>query len=182
MHAPLRAVTVYCSSSADVAPAYFQAAQELGTALACQGWKLVYGGNSLGLMRAVADATRAAGGCVIGVTPRLLVDKGFSDDLCDELIVTDDMRQRKAIMEERGDAFVTLPGGLGTFEEIFEVIVGRVLGYHDKPIVILNIAGYYNPLLAMIEHGIEQNFIKTKVTKLYRVFEQVEPAMEYLRG
>jgi len=178
--APFKAVTVYCSSSNACDAAFFQAARDLGAAIANSGWKLIYGGNSLGLMQAVADAARAAGGKVLGVTPRLLVDKGAADTLC-ELIVTDDMRQRKALMEEHGDAFIALPGGLGTFEEIFEIIVSHVLGFHVKPVILLNIAGYYDPLLAMIDHGIEHGFIKPKARRHFQVFSAVPPAIDYLR-
>src|SRR6266404_1290619 len=121
----IRCVTVYCSSSSTVAPAYFDAAAEVGRALAENSWALVYGGNSVGLMKTVADAARASGGRVVGITPQLMVDKGIHDSLADELVITNDMRDRKALMEERGDAFLTLPGGLGTFEEIFEIIVGK---------------------------------------------------------
>src|SRR5688572_22517829 len=113
--AQIGAVTVYCSSSSRIARGYNEAAAELGRALAHHQWKLVYGGNNVGMMGVLADAVRAAGGNVIGVTPQLFVDKGSADDGCDELIVTSGMRDRKAAMEERGDAFVALPGGLGTF-------------------------------------------------------------------
>jgi uncharacterized protein (TIGR00730 family) len=177
---PIKAVTVYCSSSSRIAPVFVSAGVQLGKAIAAHGWRLVYGGNDVGLMGALADAVRAAGGKVTGVTPRVLVDMGIADEKCDELIVTDGMRQRKAILEERGDAFIALPGGLGTFEEIFEIIVAKQLGYHSKPIVLLNIAGYYDPLLAMIEHGIEQKFIKPASRDLYRVASRVEQAMSHL--
>lgn len=180
--APIRAVTVYCSSSAAVARGYFDAAAAVGRALAHNRWALVYGGNAVGLMRAVADAARAGGGRVVGVTPKLLVDKGIHDGLADELVVTNTMRDRKAIMEERGDAFLTLPGGLGTFEEIFEIIVGKQLGYHDKPIVLLNVADYFSPLLEMVEHGIEQKFIKAKVRELYFVAGTVEEAVGHFKS
>ena len=109
------------------------------------------------------------------------MDEGIGDDLCDELVVTPDMRQRKALLEQRGDAFVALPGGLGTFEELFEILVGRILGYHDKPIVILNVAGYYDPLVAMLEHGIENHFIKAKAREAYFVATSVGEAVEFLR-
>ena len=178
----IRSVTVYCSSSTHVPRVYFDAAAELGGAIAKQGWTLVYGGNSVGCMQALSDATRAAGGKVVGITPQVLVDEGIADNNCHELIVSETMRHRKAEMEARGDAFIALPGGLGTFEEIFEIIVGRVLKCHDKPIVLLNIAGYYDPLLAMIEHGIEQRFIKGKAREAYRVVGSVEEAIGYLRS
>jgi uncharacterized protein (TIGR00730 family) len=178
----IRAVTVYCASSRHVDRIYFDTAEALGQQLAKNGWKLVYGGNDLGPMGALANGARRAGGKVIGVTPRLLADQGVADRQCDELIITDTMRQRKAAMEERGDAFIALPGGLGTLEEIFEIIVGKVLGFHAKPIVILNAAGFYNPLLAMLEHGVSERFIKASSRGLYFVASDVETAVGHLRG
>ena len=177
----IRSITVYCSSSSSVAEAYFEAGARVGQALAKNGWALVYGGNSVGLMKTVAGAVRLHGGKVVGITPQLMVDKGIHDALADELVVTNDMRDRKALMEERGDAFLTLPGGLGTFEEIFEIIVGKQLGYHDKAIVLLNINGYFTPLLQMIEHGIEQKFIKPRARSLYFVAQTVEEAVEHFK-
>ena len=181
MSARISAVTVYCSSSKTIAPLYFDAAEQLGRALARRNWKLVYGGNNVGLMGRLADAVRAANGKVIGITPHLLLDKGLADEKCDELIVTDSMRQRKQLLEERGDAFITLPGGLGTLEEIFEIIVGKQLGYHRKPIVLLNVDGYFTPLLAMIDHGIEHRFIKPAARELYFVASTVAEAIEHIR-
>jgi uncharacterized protein (TIGR00730 family) len=178
----IHAVTVYCSSSSDIARAYFDAGAELGAALARNGWALVYGGNRIGLMGALADATRAAGGKVIGITPQLLVDHGIADDQCDELVVTPGMRERKALLEQRGDAFIALPGGLGTFEEIFEIIVGRVLGVHDKAVVLLNVENYYDPLLAAIEHGISEHFIRPRARKAYFVAASVEAAIAHIRS
>ena len=178
----LRAVTVYCSSSTNIAPVYMDAARELGHALARNGWRLVYGGNDVGMMGVLAGAVRAAGGSVVGVTPRLFIDKGVADNACDELHVTACMRERKATMERCGDAFVALPGGLGTFEEFFEIVCGKQLAYHNKPIVLLNVAGYYDPLLAMVQHGLEQNFVRPRATGLYFVAATVEEAVEYLRS
>jgi uncharacterized protein (TIGR00730 family) len=180
MQTPIRAVTVYCSSSRQVAPVYLEAAAELGREIAGAGWRLVYGGNCVGCMGVMADAARAAGGKVTGITPQLLVDQGIADEKCDELVVTSGMRDRKALLEQRADAFVALPGGLGTFEEIFEIIVGRVLGSHQKPIVLLNVGAYYSPMLAMIEHGIEQRFIKPAARDAYLVTESVRDAIDSL--
>jgi uncharacterized protein (TIGR00730 family) len=177
----IRSVTVYCSSSSAVPRAYFDAATALGAAIARQNWTLVYGGNFVGLMAAVAQGAREAGGKVIGITPQLMADKGIADKKCDELIVTNDMRDRKALLEERGDAFIALPGGLGTFEEVFEIIVGKQLHYHNKPIVLLNVDDYYRPLLAMVEHGIEQKFIKPAARELYFVAQTVSHAIEHLQ-
>jgi len=181
MSSVIHSVTVYCSSSTAIPRACFDAAAELGAAIASRKWTLVYGGNFVGLMAAVAQAARDRGGRVVGVTPQLMVDKGLSDQKADELIVTNTMRDRKAIMEERGGAFVALPGGLGTFEEVFEIIVGKQLKYHDKAIVLLNVNRYFDPLLQMIEHGIEQRFIKSKARDLYFVAPTVAAAMDYLR-
>ena len=177
----LRSITVYCSSSRHVAPVYFDAARELGRGIASCGWTLVYGGNNLGLMDAVACSAREAGGKVIGITPRLMADQGIVDRLCDELIVADTMRQRKALLEERGDAFIALPGGIGTFEEWFEVLVGRTLGYHDKPLILLNVNGYYDPLLDMIEHGITQKFIRPRAREAFFVAHTAGEAIDYLK-
>jgi uncharacterized protein (TIGR00730 family) len=178
----IRSVTVYCSSSKGITPAYFRAGAELGTAVARNGWTLVYGGNRIGLMGVLADAARAAGGKVVGITPQLMLDQGIGDDFCDELVITSGMRERKALLEQRGDAFVALPGGLGTLEELFEVLVARLLGYHDKPIVLLNVAGYYDRLIAAVEHGIEEGFIKAKSRKAWHVAADVEGTISYLRS
>jgi uncharacterized protein (TIGR00730 family) len=178
----IRAIAVYCSSSSAVAAPYHTAARELGGAIARQGWRLVYGGNFVGLMADVATGARDAGGKVTGITPQLMVDKGLSDALADELVVTNDMRDRKALLEVRGDGFIALPGGLGTYEEVFETIVGRQLGYHKKPIVLLNVGGYYRPLLEMVDHGIEQKFIKANARKFFFVAEDVAAAISYLKS
>lgn len=177
----IRAVTVYCSSSRHVPGIYFDAARELGHHIARCEWTLVYGGNHVGCMGVLGDAVRASGGKVIGVTPELLVREGIADNDCDELIVTANMRDRKGLLESRGDAFVALPGGLGTFEEVFEILVGKLLGYHQKPIVLLNVADYYGPLLAMIEHGIEQRFVKPTAREAYFVTGSVGESIEFLR-
>jgi uncharacterized protein (TIGR00730 family) len=133
-------------------------------------------------MGALADSVRASRGKVVGVTPQSFVDQGLADPHCDELIIANSMRHRKEIMESRGDAFIALPGGLGTFEEIFEIIVGRYLDLHRKPVIILNIAGYYDPLLAMIDHGIEHGFIRRPPAHLdWFVADSVEQAIEYLQ-
>src|SRR3954470_3930573 len=157
---PVRSVTVYCSSSRELPAAYYDAGRELGRAIALSHWRLIYGGNRIGLMGVVADAVRDAGGKVTGISPRSMVEQGIGDDACDEMIVTETMRERKGLLEERGDAFIALPGGLGTFEEFFEILVGRQLGCHAKPIVLLNVNHYYDPLLAMLQHGVEQGFIR----------------------
>ena len=117
---------------------------------------------------------------MIGIIPERLLENMVKHERCHEIVVARDMRHRKEILEARGDAMIALPGGLGTLEEFFEIVVGRHLGFHSKPIVLLNIAGYYNPLLAMIEHGIEHHFIKPDSRELFFVAESVEDAIEHL--
>jgi uncharacterized protein (TIGR00730 family) len=158
------------------------AGRDLAAGIARAGWTLVYGGNHVGLMATVADGARAAGGRVVGITPQLLHDRGLSDTAADELVVTPSMRERKAMLEARGDALVALPGGLGTFEEIFEVIVGKQLGYHSKPIVLVDVDRYYRPLVAMLEHGIERRFIKASARALLHVAPDAAEAIAFLRN
>jgi len=177
----MRNITVYCSSS-QVASVYLDAAGQLGTGIAKAGWGLVYGGNRVGMMGVLADAARAAGGRVVGVTPQMFIDDGHSDDACDELIVSNDMRDRKQILIERGDALVALPGGLGTLEEIFDAMISRQFALHRKPMVLLNIAGFYDPLLAMIEHSIAGNFIKAKARDIMAVHGTVVETLDFLRS
>jgi uncharacterized protein (TIGR00730 family) len=156
----IRAVTVYCSSSSMLAPIYFDAAREMGRAIAAQNWSLVYGGGNTGLMGAVADAAAEAGGKVVGIMPKSIMAREVNREGCDEFLITECMRTRKAALEARGDAFIALPGGLGTFEEIFEIIVGRQLNTHAKPVVLLNTNRYWDPLRAMVQQGIDQHFIR----------------------
>lgn len=178
----INSVTVYCSSSDRIPAHYFEAATALGAAIAAQRWTLVYGGNFMGLMAAVASGARGGGGRVVGITPRKLHEMGYSDTAAHELILTDTMRQRKQLLEERSDAFIALPGGLGTFEELFEIIVGRQLKFHAKPIVLFNVDGYFDPLLAMMEHGITQHFIKENARELYFVATSVEQVLAHLQS
>lgn len=179
--AKVKAVTVFLSSAKKVDRRYFDAARDMGRAIAREGWTLVYGGNYIGCMAALADGAREMGGQVIGITPRLFVDENVADLLCDELIVTEHMRDRKHQLERRGDAFVALPGGLGTFEELFEIIVGRQLKYHDKPIVVLNLNDYYTPLLQMLDRGVEQHFVRPEARQLIEVADSVEGVIEILK-
>lgn len=178
----VRSITVFCSSSARIAPVYRQAAAELGGAIAREGWQLVYGGNNLGSMGSLADACRAAGGKVIGITPELFVSKGFADRQCHTLEITPDMRTRKARMEELADAFITLPGGFGTIEELSEMLVGRLLKCHSKPVILLNIAGFYDPLLQLFQRMVAGGFAALDSGKLYTVVDTVPQAIDILRA
>ncbi|MEI6045520.1 MAG: TIGR00730 family Rossman fold protein [Chloroflexota bacterium] len=175
-----RIITVFCSSSSMVAPVYFQAAQELGQLMAQAGAGLVYGGTYIGLMGAVSRAVREGGSITIGVIPASLRQIGLADEHLTELIVTDGMRERKAQMELRGDAFIALPGGYGTLEEFFEIVTAKQLGFHSKAIVLLNTNGYYNPLLAQVKEAVEQEFMKPNSLELFYVAETPTEALGYI--
>lgn len=179
--APERAVCVFAGSTADVRPAYVEAARRLGERLAREGYALVYGGARVGLMGVVAEAVRAAGGRVIGVIPRVLVDREIAYDEADELIVTRDLRERKATMEERALAFVALPGGFGTLEEICEMLTLRHLDLHRKPIVLFNVGGFYEPLRELFEHIFREGFARPDRRALYRFAAEVDEVIAALR-
>lgn len=146
-----KSVAVFCASADGARPEYRAAARALGTALAEHGLGLIYGGGRIGLMGAVADGALAAGGHVVGVIPHLLVEHEIAHRGLSELHVTTTMHTRKALMAERADAFFILPGGYGTFEEMFEVLAWQTLRIHSKPVVLLNIAGFYTPLLDFLD-------------------------------
>ena len=156
---PAFSICVYCGSRPGHSPVHTAVAEAVGHWIGQQGGQLVYGGGRTGLMGTVAAATRSAGGHVVGIIPKALVDRELANVLCDELHIVDTMHERKAMMAERAGAFLTLPGGLGTFEELFEIWTWRQLGYHDKPIGILNVSGYYDRLLAFMDQCIGDGFM-----------------------
>jgi len=164
----MRSLTVYCSASTSIDPGFTPAAEMTGRAIAERGIELVYGGGSVGLMGVVARSCKEAGGRVRGVITRHLLDAEQGWDGCDELHIVDTMRERKRIMLEEGEGFLVLPGGIGTYEEFFETFVGRLLEEHHHPIGILNDKGYFDPLLQILEHGIEHNFITAPTLGLLR--------------
>ena len=151
---------VFCGSSAGLDPVYLETARLLGETLARSGIELVYGGASVGLMGAVADAVLAQGGHVIGVMPQALVDKEIAHSGLSDLRVVGSMHERKALMAELSDGFIALPGGLGTFEELFEVWTWAQLGYHKKPCALLNVAGFYDKLADFLDDVAERGFVK----------------------
>ncbi len=159
MAEPSFSVCVYCGSKPGTDPAFTQAAIQVGTWIGQHGGQLVYGGGRNGLMGIVADATMAAGGRVIGVIPRALVEKEWAHTGCTELHVVETMHERKQIMAEKADAFVALPGGIGTFEEFYEVWTWRQLGYHNKPIGLLNVNHYYEPMLSFLKSVVQKEFM-----------------------
>ncbi len=155
-------VAVFCASAKGVGEVYSRAAEELGGELARHGVGLIYGGAKLGLMGAVADACLRGGGTVVGVIPEVLVDKEIAHDGLTELHVTTTMHTRKALMGERADAFLILPGGFGTMEEMFEVLAWQTLDLHSKPIVLLNTAGFYDALLAWLDDAVEAGMLRAE--------------------
>lgn len=187
-HPGVRAVTVYCASSNDVHEHYRQEARRLGAELARAKMTLVYGGGAVGLMGELSRACRDAGGCAVGIITERLRDAEQMDPDNHENVVVGTMRQRKALLESRCDAMVVLPGGLGTLEEFFEVLVGRLLGEHAKPIFILNSndpdapGRYYDPLLGMFDHMIASRFARAGVRTLFEVCNSVDDVMAGLRA
>jgi uncharacterized protein (TIGR00730 family) len=154
-------VAVYCGSRFGDRPAYEAAARSLGRSIAGSGGTVVYGGGRVGLMGALADAALAAGGQVVGVIPQALMDREVGHTKLTELHVVQTMHERKQLMAERADAFITLPGGIGTLEEIYEVWSWQQLGYHDKPVALLNVEGYYDALLEFMRVSHERGFVST---------------------
>lgn len=169
MTSPTFSLCVYCGSRPGAHPAFIDTARAVGQWIGSRGGQLVYGGGRNGLMGIVAEATLEAGGRVIGIIPKALVEKEWAHHGCTELHVVDTMHERKRMMAERADAFVALPGGIGTFEEFFEVWTWRQLGYHDKPVGLLNVAGYYDGLETFLRTGVEQQFMNAWQMELIRI-------------
>ena len=156
------------------------AAQAVGRWIGLHGGQLVYGGGHNGLMGLVADSAAQAGARVVGIIPRSMVQREWARQACDELIVVDTMHERKRLMMERSDAFVALPGGIGTFEEFFEAWTWRQLGFHDKPVGLLNTQGYYDAMLAFMQSTVSQGFVSDWQMDLICVQSQIEPLMQQL--
>jgi uncharacterized protein (TIGR00730 family) len=162
-------VCVYCGSRTGNTTAFAAVAREVGRWIGSNDGQLVYGGGNNGLMGIVADATLESGGRVVGVIPKALVEREFAKLDCTELHVVESMHHRKQMMAQRADAFLALPGGIGTFEELFEVWTWRQLGYHEKPIGLLDAGGYYAPLLAFLRTSVAQGFMNERQLDLLRV-------------
>ncbi len=176
-----RAVAVFCAAAAGARPAYREVAEVLGRRLAERGVGLIYGGADVGLMGAVADAALAAGGRVVGVIPHVLVDKEVAHKGVQELHVVDTMHTRKRLMGEMADAFVVLPGGFGTFEELFEVLAWQTLKLHAKPVVLVNVAGFYDKLLEFMEVCEQEGMLRGNRGALL-VADGVEEALRLALG
>ena len=156
----MKSVAVYCGSSSGSKEEYTQQAQEMGRELARRGLTLVYGGGCVGLMGTIADAVLAEGGKVIGVIPSFLADKELAHTGCTELHIVETMHQRKLLMADLADGFVAMPGGFGTLEELFEVLTWGQLGLHGKPVGLLNTLGFYDALLALLDHMSSEAFLR----------------------
>ncbi len=175
-----RAVCVFCGSRAGNRPIYEATARSVGTALARRGLGAVTGGGRVGLMGAVSDSALEAGGRVVGVIPEALALKEVAHDGLSELHVVNNMHERKALMTQLTHAFLTLPGGVGTYEEFFEILSWAALGLHAKPLGILNVEGYFDPLLEMLRHGELEGFISPSVADLVVVSADVEKLLDAL--
>ena len=173
-------ICVYGASSDIIDAAYLAAGENLGVSMAKRGHGLVFGGGTAGMMGAVARGMTEGGGYILGVAPGFFNVDGVLYEHCSEFIYTETMRQRKQIMEDRADAFVMTPGGIGTFEEFFEILTLRQLGQHKKPIAILNTNGYYDAMLSMLETAVAQQFMKKACLDLYGIFTDNDALLDYL--
>ena len=174
MSTPNFSLCVYCGSRPGGDPRFADAARAVGHWIGERGGQLVYGGGRSGLMGIVAQATMDAGGRVIGIIPQALVDMEQANHGCSELHIVDTMHERKRLMAENAHAFLALPGGIGTFEEFFEVWTWRQLGYHDKPIGLLNVAGYYDGLATFLQNSVEQQFMGEWQTHLMTMDDDLQ--------
>ncbi len=177
----LKNICVFASASNDLAEIYYQDAQKLGRLIAKSGYGLVYGGSRRGLMYACAGAAKQAGGKVYGIMPEKLAESGLANpEDCDEFFVTEGMRERKAKLDELSDAVIAIAGGFGTLEEISEMITQKQLGYSNKPIVILNTNGLYDPLVEFFENVINQGFADKELRTVYYIAQSPEDALNYI--
>jgi hypothetical protein len=165
---------VYCSSSSRLEPKYYEAGERLGRALVTRGWGLVYGGGNAGLMGVVARAVKESGGHVVGIIPDFMIERELAFHAADELITVPTMRERKRLMAERADAFVTLPGGIGTLEEFSEIMTERYLNLTHKPVVLVNQDGFYDDLLRFFDRMVAERFKSTGLADIFSVASCVE--------
>ena len=173
-------VCVYCGSRAGARPGYTTLARRLGAAIGARGWQLVYGGGRAGLMGEVAEATLAAGGRVVGVIPDSLMKLEVGHVGLSELHVVQTMHQRKQMMAERSHAFIAMPGGIGTFEELFEVWTWRHLGYHDRPLGLLEAEGYWAPMVQFLQHSVAEGFMGSDQMAMLHIDDQVDRLLDVL--
>ena len=173
-------VAIFCASANGANPVYAEVAAELACGLVKRGIGIVYGGANVGLMQVIAESALAEGGCVVGVIPTVLVEAEVAHPGVTELHITDSMHSRKAMIGQRSDAFVALPGGFGTFEELFEVLAWQTLKIHAKPVLLLNINGFYDKLLAFLDHCVAEGMLKEKNRRIIHVASSVPELLEML--
>jgi uncharacterized protein (TIGR00730 family) len=176
----LSSVCVFCGSRGGIRQEYLAAAEAVGTELALRGIRIVYGGGRVGMMGAMADAARAAGGEVVGVIPQSIMDLEIGHTGLDDLRVVGSMHERKALMAQLADAFVALPGGIGTLEELFEVYTWAQLGLHRKPLGVLDVAGYFRPLSAFLDHSVAEGFLRPQTRDLLTVADDLDELLDAL--
>ena len=176
----IKNVCVYSASSTKIAPVYFAVAEELGHLLASKGINLINGAGSIGLMAATSNAALASGGTVTGVIPQFMVEQGWHHTGLTQLIETETMHERKRLMADMSDGVIALPGGCGTLEELLEIITWKQLGLYLKPIVVLNVDGYFNPLLEMLQKAIDENFMRPEHGNIWVVAHTPEEAVQLL--
>ena len=181
MPTPL-SLCLYCGSRNGRSPAYAGAAETLGSGLAARGMTLIYGGGGIGLMGIAADAAKSAGGRVVGIIPQFLQDREAGHKGIDEMHVVPSMHERKALMCELADAFCVLPGGLGTLDETFEILTWRQLGLHDKPVFLIDVEGFWQPLIALIEAQVAGGFVSGSDLPGFRVVASVDELFAKLAG
>ena len=174
----LSSVCVFCGSNSGAHPAYVEATQDVGRGLARRGLRLVYGGAHVGMMGAVADAALHEGGEVVGVISQQIFDLEIGHRGVSDLRVVGSMHERKALMAELADAFIALPGGIGTFEELFEIYTWAQLGLHRKPLGLLDVAGYYAPLAAMLDHAVTERFLRAEVRELLALADSLDALLD----
>lgn len=177
----INSLAVFCGSRTGIDPAYAQAGRALGAGMARLGVRLVYGGGKIGIMGVVADAVLAGGGTVLGVIPRFLTEMEAAHPEVTEMVVTTSMHERKVRLYEEADAFLIMPGGLGTFDEAFETITWKQLRLHDKPILICDVAGWARPLVGLIDHVIDQGFAARPCRQLFEVMDGVDAVLDRLK-
>lgn len=182
MPAAPREVLVFCASSRSCDPAFHAAAAELGRALARAGDSIVYGGGGVGSMGALADAAIAEGGRVIGIQPRFMRELEWTHAALTELVLVEDMQERKREMLRRADAIVTLPGGSGTFEELFDALTAKRLGLFPKPIVIVNQGGFFEPLFALLRRSVEERFMHENHLQMWQAVDHVHEVLTAIHG
>lgn len=178
MRNKIKAIAVYCASSTQVGKAYIEDAKELGRLMAEHGVTLVYGGGSVGLMGAICDAVKAHGGKAIGVIPRFMVEKGWLRPGLDEVIAVETMAERKRIMAEITDAAMALPGGVGTFDELMDIVAQKKLGLYLKPVVIVNTCDYYRPLAELLEKSVTERFQDEKFLDVWKLANTPQEAID----